>query len=90
MPVGEFSDYVDLGGGVNVSALFNATRDGSLGFRVDGGFLAYGHERFTRPLSNTIQRVYVDVQTNNWIASLGGGPQLTLGRGPIRPYWAAW
>ncbi len=84
VPVGEFSDAVGLGGGVNLSVLTNP--GGALGLRFDGSLLLYGHEEFTKPLSNTIQRVSVDVTTYNWIASLGAGPQLTLGSGPFRPY----
>ena len=48
--------------------------------------LIYGHESLKRPLSSTIQRVTVDVDTDNLIASLGVGPQLTLGHGALRPY----
>ncbi len=86
VPTGEFSDFVGLGGGANLFALFNFDRNGLFGLRLDGSVLSYGHERITQPLSNTIQRVSVDVTTNNWIASFGLGPQLTLGSGPIRPY----
>lgn len=85
-PTGDFGDFVDVGGGANLSLLFNADPDGHFGIRLDGTFLGYGHERITRPLSNTIQRILVDVHTNNWIAMLGVGPQLTLGTGPVKPY----
>jgi hypothetical protein len=38
------------------------------------------------PLSPYTGRVLVDITTENLITSLGAGPQLTLGNGPIRPY----
>ena len=85
-PVGEFQNFVDWGGGISLYALINLNRRGPLGVRFDGSFMGYGHESVERPLSPSIQRVTVDVSTNNYIASLGVGPQLTLGRGPLQPY----
>ena len=85
-PVGEFQNFVDWGGGIDLYGVVNLSRRGPLGIRFDGSFLIYGHESFRRPLSNTIQRVTVDVDTDNLIASLGVGPQLTLGHGALRPY----
>jgi len=83
-PVGEFQDFVDWGGGIDLYGVINLR--GPVGIRIDGSFLSYGHESFQQPLSNTIQRVTVDVDTDNLIASLGVGPQLTLGHGALRPY----
>ncbi len=83
-PVGEFQDFVDWGGGIDLYGVVNLP--GPVGIRIDGSFLSYGHESFQQPLSNTIQRVTVDVDTDNLIASLGVGPQLTLGHGALRPY----
>jgi opacity protein-like surface antigen len=37
-------------------------------------------------LSRTIPRVWVDVSTDNIIASGFIGPQITVGLGPLRPY----
>jgi hypothetical protein len=85
-PVGEFQNFVDWGGGIDLYGVVNLSRRGPLGIRFDGSFLIYGHESLKRPLSNTIQRVTVDVDTDNLIASLGVGPQLTLGHGALRPY----
>ena len=85
-PVGEFQDFVDWGGGVDLYGVINLSRRGPLGIRIDGSFLVYGHETLRQPLSNTIRRVMVDVDTDNLIGSLGVGPQLTLGHGPLRPY----
>ncbi len=83
-PVGEFQDFVDWGGGIDLYGVINFP--GPVGIRIDGSFLSYGHESFQQPLSNTIQRVTVDVDTDNLIASLGVGPQLTLGQGALSPY----
>lgn len=85
-PVGEFNDFVDLGGGLNLYGVIGLDRSGIAGLRIDGTLLGYGYERVTVPLSHTVQRVFVDVTTTNFLASFGVGPQLTLGRGPVRPY----
>jgi hypothetical protein len=85
-PVGEFQDFVDWGGGIDLYGVVNLSRRSPLGIRFDGSLLVYGHESFRRPLSHTVPRVTVDVDTDNLIASLGVGPQLTLGHGAIRPY----
>ena len=85
-PVGEFQDFVDWGGGIDLYGVINLSRRGPVGIRIDGSVLMYGHETLRQPLSNTIQRVMVDVDTDNLIGSLGVGPQLTLGQGALRPY----
>lgn len=85
-PVGEFQNFVEWGGGADLYGVVNLSRRGPLGIRIDGSFVIYGHESMRRPLSTTIQRVMVDVDTDNLIGSLGIGPQLTLGHGPLRPY----
>lgn len=85
-PVGEFENFVDFGGGLGAFALVNLDRDGVVGLRFDGSLLLYGSETVRRPLSQTVQRVFVDVTTNNFIVSLGVGPQFTVGRGVVRPY----
>ena len=85
-PIGEFQQFVELGGGFGAYGLFNLDRSGHVGLRLDGTFVIYGHERYTAPLSLTVPRVVVDVNTNNFIATLAAGPQLTLGRGALRPY----
>ncbi len=86
-PVGEFGDFVDFGGGLGFFAVKGLDRDGQIGLRFDASFVVYGHERFTEPFNSRISRVQVDVSTDNFIASFGVGPQLTLGHGVIRPYF---
>lgn len=86
VPVGEFQDFIDFGGGLGGFFLANFDRAGSLGLRVDGMFIVYGNETVRRPFSETIPRVTVDVTTNNFFVSLGVGPQWTPVTGRVRPY----
>lgn len=86
VPTGEFGDFVDFGGGLHGFGVFNFDREGTVGLRLDGSALWYGSETVRVPLSSFTRRVMIDVTTENLITSLGVGPQLTLGNGPIRPY----
>lgn len=79
VPVGEFSDFVGVHPGVSGAFTFG----GAVGMRVGGSLLVYGHERVLIP---TGSRLWIDVTTSNMIGSLGLGPQITLGRGPVRLY----
>lgn len=85
-PQGEFANYVDVSLGFAGFFLLDLDRRSRWGLRLDGSFLIYGHETVQRPLSPTIQRVWVDVTTNNQIITLLVGPQLTFGSGVLRPY----
>ncbi len=85
-PQGDFGYFVDNGFGMSGHAVFNVGRQGVVGLRLDGTFIVYGHEHFSQPLSPTIPRVWVDVTTDNVIASGFIGPQITLGHGALRPY----
>lgn len=86
VPVGEFHDFVKFGGGVGGYYMRTFDRAGTIGLRIDGMFIVYGSETVRRPLSQTIQRVTVDVTTTNAFASLGVGPQWTPATGRVRPY----
>lgn len=85
VPVGAFQDHVDLGGGAGFGGVLLGG-DGLVGVRAEGHFIIYGAETRRVPLSPTVPFVDVDVQTTNSIFSAGAGPQVYLGRGPIRPY----
>ncbi|MFQ6045429.1 MAG: hypothetical protein ACE5PT_03590 [Gemmatimonadales bacterium] len=85
-PVGEFRDFVDWGGGLGLYGVFHLDRGGTIGIRLDGSFMVYGHESFEAPFSETIHRVRLEVNTDNAIVSLGIGPQLSLDLGRLRPY----
>ena len=86
LPVGEFHDFVDVGGGAALGAIVHLNRSRTAAFRLDGSFVVYGSESFRTPLSPTVPFVDVDVRTTNYILSLGLGPQIFLGTGPLRPY----
>ncbi len=86
IPVGEFGDYVDVGGGLGGSGVLYLDDRERLGLRLDGSWIVYGSNTVRRRLSPTIPFVDVDVTTRNWIGSAGFGPQLTLGEGAVRPY----
>jgi hypothetical protein len=88
LPVGEFSNYVQVGGGANGFVAWRLSADGAASIRVDGTFLIYGSETRRVPLapSGPLALVNVDVTTSNLIASMGIGPQLTATHGAIRPY----
>ncbi|HEX9692241.1 MAG TPA: hypothetical protein VGA22_09090 [Gemmatimonadales bacterium] len=86
IPVGEFQQFIDAGGGLDLSLLRYFDQGRHIGLRFDGGFALYGHERFQVPLLPTTGRILVDVTTDNMIFGLGLGPQVTLLRGRFRPY----
>ncbi len=86
IPVGAFREFVDAGFGINGFLVWNVERHGILGVRLDGYGLIYGRETVRQPLSQTIRRIEVDVTTENTIAGLAIGPQLSVGLDRLRPY----
>ena len=86
LPVGEFRDNVDLGGGGGLAGVWLLDNHGMLGLRLDGAFVLYGYQSERRPFSLTVPEVAVDVRTTNYIVSGGVGPQVYLATGPVRPY----
>ena len=87
VPVGEFGDHVNLGGGGAIGGLLFLDERGYAAIRADGSFVVYGHESYRTSLSPTVPFVDVDVATTNSIFALGVGPQVYLGSGPLRPYF---
>jgi hypothetical protein len=85
-PTGEFERFVSWGGGLNLNFLAGLHREGVLGLRVEGSVLWYGHEQYDVWLGPRLLNDYFTVNTDNFIATAGVGPQMTFGRGPIRPY----
>jgi hypothetical protein len=85
-PVGEFQRQVDWGGGLNLFGVWNPARSFPVGLRLDAAIVLYGYERFTVPPSPVLPRVRLEGNTTNWIFTTGVGPQVTLGRGWLRPY----
>lgn len=86
VPVGDFRNHVDLGGGTGFGAVLFLGENRLAGLRAEGGFVIYGTETVQRPFSKTVPEVQVDVQFNNSIFTAGLGPQVYMGTGPIRPY----
>lgn len=85
-PVGEFQDNVEWGAGLGMYGVVNVDRRNQVGIRLAGSFVIYGHESYPTQLLPTTGRVWVDVNTDNFIVDFGVGPQFTFGRGPMRPY----
>lgn len=82
VPVGEFNRNVSVAGGVDVFGALSLDRGGAVAIRFDGSYLIYGDENRFIP-----QPYYpVAVNTTYSIATFGLGPQLTVGRGPVRLY----
>ena len=82
VPSGEFRRNVDIAGGVDVFGAFDLGRNSGLALRVDGSYLIYGSDNriVTQPFYP------VSISTTYSIATFGVGPQVTLGRGPVRVY----
>lgn len=85
---GEFRNYVYGGLGLGGVLLVQPRRSSIIGLRIEGGAAIYGQETKRVPLSNTVDRVFVDMTTSNNIMMLGVGPQLTAPAGAVRPYLA--
>lgn len=86
LPVGEFADYVEVGGGLSGFGVYFLDERQRVGLRLDGSWIVYGRNTVRRPLSPTVPFVDVKVTTQNGIGSFGFGPQFVLGLGPVRPY----
>lgn len=85
-PVGEFQQFVDFGGGLNLFGVLELAPGSGFGVRVDGTFLMYGSETRAVPFSQTIPSILLDLTTTNSIVSAGIGPQFTVGHGRMRAY----
>lgn len=85
-PVGAFAASVDRAIGVGGSARYHLPRFAALGVRGDVAWLNYGNERKHVPLTPTINRVLVEMNTANDIAIATVGPELMVPVGPLRPY----
>src|SRR5437667_241270 len=86
IPVGEFRNFVDVAGGLGGVIGVNLDRRGSVGLRLTGSYLQYGHERRPVALAGTGGLLGLDLNTAFYIASLRAGPQFVFGEGPVRPY----
>jgi len=82
VPVGQFQDFVDVHPGMGAAV----TIGGPVGLRIGGTLLVYGHEQQIVPYVGSYGRLGLGVNTDNIIGTLGLGPQITLGAGPVRLY----
>ena len=85
-PVGDFAMQVDRAWGVGGSVKYRLPRAAAIALRGDAAWLNYGNERKSVPLSTSINRVFVDMNTANNIAVFSAGPELSMPKGPVRPY----
>jgi len=85
-PVREFADNIDVAFGVGSSVRHHFSWFRPLGLRGDFAIMNYGNERQDVPLSSTVNRVTVEMNTSNNVLLAGGGPELAVMRGPVRPY----
>jgi hypothetical protein len=86
-PLGEFADYVGVGGGLE--GFFRVALDerGIVSLRLQAGFLNYGSETKRVCLSQTVGcRIQVDLSTWNNIVLGGLGPEIAVPVGRVRLY----
>lgn len=69
-PQGDFARNVDVAGGIDAFAAVG----NPVGLRLEGAYLVYGSDH------------QFDLNTTYAIATLGVGPQITVGEGPMRLY----
>ena len=86
-PLGEFDDYVNVGGGLDGFLRVRLDAAGIVSLRIHAGFLTYGNETRRVCLSETVGcRIEVDLTTSNNILLLGVGPEVGVPLGPVRLY----
>jgi len=86
-PQGAFGQNIGLGYGVDGAYLLRLDDAGVWSLRLSAGIVRYGDESRRTALSESVGgRVLVDVETDNYIAPMSIGPQLTWPRGSFRPY----
>jgi hypothetical protein len=73
-PQGDFAQNVDVAGGIDAFGTVNLGAGNPLGLRFEGAYLVYGSDH------------QFDLNTTYAIATLGVGPQITVGQGPMRLY----
>jgi len=74
VPTGDFAQNVDVAGGFDAFGTVNLGAGSPMALRFEGAYLVYGSDH------------QFDLNTTYSIATLGFGPQITLGEGPMRLY----
>jgi hypothetical protein len=82
-PLGEFDDYINVGGGVSGGVMYQLGPNSPVALRIDAGYVLYGSEK-TR--IHPFPRLEGDITTNNSIVFAGIGPQFMVPDGMFRPY----
>ena len=85
-PEGDFGRFVDNGFGASGWVGIGLDRKSQVIVGLEGGFVQYGRRTSTVPLSPTIPGLYVDVTTQNNIATFGIPVRIEMTRGLLRPY----
>jgi opacity protein-like surface antigen len=86
-PQGAFGQNVGLGYGLDGAYLLRLDDAGIWSLRLSAGIVRYGDESRRTALSESVGgRVLVDVKTDNYVAPMSIGPQLTWPSGSFRPY----
>lgn len=74
VPTGDFAQNVDVAGGFDAFGTVNLGAGSPMALRFEGAYLVYGSDH------------QFDLNTTYSIATLGFGPQITVGQGPMRLY----
>lgn len=88
IPQGEFKDKVEnIGFGLTLhGTLFSPTNTSPVTIGLNLGFMVYGNESSSRPLSETIPDVFVNVKRTNNLANFHVLMQVSPFMGDVRPY----
>jgi opacity protein-like surface antigen len=84
-PTGYFGQVVGSAWGLGGSFGWRPGH-GPLGLRGEASFLCYASESWSVYLPGASGRIMGELTTSNWIGRLAIGPQITVGRGVVRPY----
>jgi opacity protein-like surface antigen len=85
LPRGAFASDADEAYGLS-GFLTHGRRDSALRLRLDGSAQIYGSQTRRVAVLPALNRITAEQVTDNWIGSLTIGPEITLGRGAVRPY----
>lgn len=88
LPLGDFADVV--GTPYGLGGYMAWARPGQpFGLRIEGTALIYGSETHQVPVGDPGLRQSLEVTTDNWMGTLGAGPQFVATHGAVRPYLTA-
>jgi hypothetical protein len=82
-PLGEFNDYIDVGGGLAAGVMYQLSPSSPVAIRADFGYVLYGSEK---KRIHPFPRLEGDITTNNSIIYAAIGPQIMVPDGLLRPY----